>query len=114
MSEELVPKDRPYGERKKIKAQMRAGNIPTEVQTGGAQLPAMSTGSPPSARPSSPGIPPNYDVFAGRQPTEPQFPQEGFNAQPRTIEATILESARAAPNPFVREFALRLAQLRGR
>lgn len=110
MSEELVPKDRPYGERKKIKAQMRAGNIPTEVQTGGAQLPAMSTGSPPSARPSSPGIPPNYDVFANRQPTEAQFPV--VERPPVTTGGAMAQIANTAANPFIREFATRLVQLR--
>jgi len=111
MSESLVPKDRPYGERKALREQMQAGGIPTEPRTG---EPTVGAPAPVGPRPASQVVPSNYDVFANREPSEAQFPhEEGYAEPPRTIEGQIIQTAASAPNPFVREFASRLAQLRG-
>ena len=105
MAEPLVPKDRPYGERKKLVGQMRAGGIPTEPRTGDTPEPS------PPARVASPVVPSGYDVFANRQPTRPQFPDES-DPMPVSAPSVILQTAAEAPNPFVRELAARVAQMR--
>ena len=108
MSEALVPKDRPYGERKKLVAEMRAGNIPTEPS--GGQGAAISPPSP-APRAAAPGVPSEYDVFANRQPSQPQFPDEA-GIPPVSTAGVILQTAAESPNPFIRELASRVAQMR--
>lgn len=110
-SQPLVPNDRPYGERQKLVAQMQAGGVPTGVVSGPSET---STASAPTQNPARAGAAPtdvsSYDVFANRQPGQPQFAQQ--ETAPVTTGGILADTAMNAVNPFIREFASRLVQLR--
>jgi len=109
-SQSLVPKDRPYGERKQLVEQMQRAGVPLAPGEGGPQPGVGDPAASPPGRPTSSAVPQGFDVFDGREPTQPQGPQAV--PPPASTGGIIAETAATSPNPFIAEFAARLAQLR--
>ncbi len=105
-SQDLVPTNRPYGERQNIVAQMQAANVPTSSEGGGATSPPRSPqASPPvqAPRPSSPPVE-QFDVLAGRQP------DPSFQAIPQ--RQVMFQQIRDSDNQVMQAIAQRIAEYR--
>ena len=94
-SEPLVPTGLPYGERETTRDAMVAADIPLAPPPLGAVSPSPKVpGTAPAA-----GVPPNFDVFANRDPLG--APQ----AAAVDPAVSVQQAASASPNAVMQEIA---------
>jgi hypothetical protein len=100
MSEEMVPKDQPYGERKETVAAMRRAGMPTE-------LPASRQRPQPAAAQAS--SPLGFDPLTTMTPSRTLADNEPPMVAPDKY-SRIREVAESSPNPLLRYAAMRVLE----
>ncbi len=97
-SEPGVPTGQEYGERKRFVGAARALGTSTGLPAGGG-----SEASPPS-RPQQPGVvPPNFDVFENREPSDLDTPTAPVSQAEMRRQLLL-----SHPNPLYRDLAERI------
>lgn len=101
-NEDMVPKDRPYGERQKTESAMKLAGVPASSASGGSGPPtALNATSPVVPAPPAPVNMSSYDVFANREPT-PEY-------QPAPSRQVMYEKVRQSPNAVMQGIYERMA-----
>ena len=101
-SEDLVPTGLPHGERQNVEQRMALAGLPVSSETAGGPPPSpvaspMPAVAGPIARGGG-GLPPNFDVFANRDPTGRSTPSiQVMRAQ-----------VEASPNAVLRDLFARI------